>query len=56
MKSANDVATKCDDIAENCSQEVAESCYHNINNKYRFIVYFLLIIITSQACISQSFL
>ena len=35
MKSANDVATKCDDIAENCSQEVAESCYHNINNKYK---------------------
>ena len=27
MKSANDVATKCDDIAENCSQEVATFCY-----------------------------
>lgn len=36
MKYANDVATKCDDIAENCSQEVAESCYHNINNKYNY--------------------
>lgn len=35
MKTANDVATKCDDIAENCSGEVAESCYHNINNKYK---------------------
>ena len=35
MKSVNDVATKCDNIAENCSGEVAESCYHNINNKYK---------------------
>ena len=35
MKPANDVAIKCDDIAENCNKEVAESCYHNINNKYK---------------------
>lgn len=35
MKSANNVATNCEDAAENCSQKVAESCYHNINNKYK---------------------
>lgn len=35
MKLANDVATKCDDVAENRSEKVAESCYHNINNKYK---------------------
>lgn len=35
MKPANDVATECDNIAENCSEKVAESCYHNINNKYK---------------------
>lgn len=33
MKSANDVATKCDNIAENRSEKVAETCYYNINNK-----------------------
>ena len=36
MKPANDVATKCDNIAENCSEKVAESRYHNINNKYKY--------------------
>jgi len=35
VKPANDVAKKCQDVAENCSSEVAESCYHNINNKYK---------------------
>lgn len=35
MKPEAYVATKCDDIAEICSVKVAESCYHNINNKYK---------------------
>ena len=34
-KPANDVAKKCQDVAENCSEGVAESCYHNINNEYK---------------------
>ena len=35
IKPANNVAKKCQDVAENCSNGVAESCYHNINNKYK---------------------
>ena len=33
IKPANNIAKKCQDGGENCSNEVAESCYHNINNK-----------------------
>jgi len=35
IKPANDVVNKRQDVAKNCSSEVAESCYHNINNKYK---------------------